>query len=104
MAGRVRSVWNNNAAISCLSLQVGLKLQPRGHRRHGVLLHTQVSNSGYTPADTDTPTTVRQAEITHFNFKVDYYIHVFTLIVQQVAEFDKQQRMLKSNILSRYHN
>lgn len=29
-------------------------------------------------------------KLTHFNLPVSYYIHVCTLIVQQVAEFDKE--------------
>lgn len=32
---------------SCLSLQARLQVQPRGHRRHHVLLHTQVSHPGW---------------------------------------------------------
>lgn len=29
-------------------------------------------------------------KLTHFNLPVSYYMHVCTLIVQQVAEFDKE--------------
>lgn len=70
------------AVISCLSLQVGLRLQPRGHRRHSVLLHAQVSNSGYTHTYTRTPITVRQPETDCPNFKVGYYMQACTHIVQ----------------------
>ncbi|XP_078100348.1 sodium/bile acid cotransporter 7 isoform X3 [Sander vitreus] len=36
-----------HAAHVCLFYQVGLRIQPCRHGRHHVLLHTQVSNSGY---------------------------------------------------------
>lgn len=35
------------ALISCLSRQVGLRIQPCRHCRHRVLLHAQVSHSGF---------------------------------------------------------